>query len=78
MTDIVITPTQRLVTYGWMSGMVTIRRIELLVKTGYITRDQADMIYTYPRLQTSIAIADPWSPEVVEKYRSEQSSEATT
>ena len=77
MADIVITARYRLVLNSWKNGAITIRQVELLVKTGYITREQADTIYTYPRLQTSLALKDPWSPETVQQYRNEQSPEAT-
>ena len=77
MADIVITARYRLVLNSWKNGAITIRQVELLVKTGYITREQADTIYTYPRLQTSLALKDPWSPEAVQQYRNEQSPEAT-
>jgi len=77
MADIVITTQYRLVLFRWMGGTITVRQVELLVKTEWLTRDQANTIYTYPRLQTSLALKDPWSPEVVQQYRNEQSPEAT-
>jgi hypothetical protein len=48
---------------GWQNGTVLIRQVELAVKTGWLTRDQADMIYTYPRKPTELVVNDPLTPE---------------
>ena len=71
MADIVITARYRLVLNSWKNGAITIRQVELLVKTGYITREQADTIYTYPRAQTALVDADPYNVEVLLKIQSE-------
>lgn len=71
MADVAITPQYRLVLNRWTAGTITIRQVELFVKTGWLTRDQADLIYTYPRKQTELVIDDPFSVEVVEAYRLE-------
>lgn len=64
-----MTPTSslryRLMLMGWQNGTVLIRQVELAVKTGWLTREQADMIYTYPRKQTELVINDPLTPERV-------------
>lgn len=69
--DVTITPQYRLVLNRWQAGTITIRQVELFVKTEWLTRDQADLIYTYPRAQTPLAQADPYSPEAVEAIRQE-------
>ena len=71
MADVAITPQYRLVLNRWTAGTITIRQVELFVKTGWLTRDQADLIYTYPRRQTQLVLDDPFSIEVVEAYRLE-------
>lgn len=63
MADVAITPQCRLVLNRWQAGLITIRQVELFVKTGWLTREQADMIYTYPRKQTELVINDPLTPE---------------
>lgn len=63
MADIAITPQYRLVLNRWQAGLMTIRQVELFVKTGWLTREQADMIYTYPRKQTELVANDPLTPE---------------
>lgn len=69
--DVAITPQYRLVLNRWIAGTITIRQVELFVKTEWLTRDQADLIYTYPRAQTALAQADPFSPEAVDTIRQE-------
>lgn len=71
MADVAITPQYRLVLNRWQAGTITIRQVELFVKTQWLTRDQADLIYTYPRKQTNLVLNDPFSIEVVEAYRLE-------
>ena len=71
MADVAITPQYRLILNRWQAGTITIRQVELFVKTGWLTRDQADLIYTYPRRQTDLVLNDPFSVEVVEAYRLE-------
>lgn len=72
-----MTPTgslrYRLMLTGWQNGTVMIRQIELVVKTGWLTREQADMIYTYPRKQTRLVIDDPLTLERIEAARLEVS-----
>ena len=65
MAEVAITPQYRLVLNRWQAGTITIRQVELFVKTGWLTRDQADVIYTYPRALTPLVEADPFSPERV-------------
>ena len=48
MADVAITPQYRLVLNRWQNGTITIRQVELFVKTGWLIREQADLIYTYP------------------------------
>lgn len=64
-----MTPTSslryRLMLLGWQNGTVLIRQVELAVKTGWLTREQADMIYTFPRKPTELVINDPLTPERV-------------
>ena len=71
MADIVITPQYRLVLNRWTAGAITIRQVELFVKTGWLTREQADVLYTYPRKQTDLVLSDPFSLEVVNALRAE-------
>lgn len=75
MTDVAITPQYRLVLNRWTAGTITIRQVELFVKTGWLTRDQADLIYTYPRRQTQLVLDDPFTLERVEEERLRISSE---
>lgn len=62
-----MTPTgslrYRLMLLGWQNGTVLIRQVELAVKTGWLTREQADMIFTYPRKPTELVLNDPLTPE---------------
>jgi len=69
MAEIAITPQYRLILNRWTAGTITIRQVELFVKTKWITREQADDIYTHERAQTPLAIADPYRPETVTTYR---------
>ena len=69
--DIAITPQYRLILNRWMAGTITIRQVELFVKTEWLTREQAETIYTYPRAQTALVQADPFSYEAVEAIRQE-------
>ena len=69
MADVAITPQYRLVLNRWTAGAITIRQVELFVKTAWLTREQADLIYTYPRRQTQLVIDDPFSIERVEEER---------
>lgn len=73
MSDFVITTQYRLILARWQNGLVTIRQVELSVKTGWLTREQADMIYTYPRKQTRLVIDDPLTLERIEAARLEVS-----
>lgn len=72
-----MTPTgslrYRLMLTGWQNGTVLIRQVELAVKTGWLTREQADMIYTYSRKQTRLVIDDPLTLERIEAARLEVS-----
>jgi hypothetical protein len=63
MADIAMTPQYRLVLNRWQAGRITIREVELFVKTLWLTREQADMIYTYPRKETELVLNDPLTPE---------------
>ena len=74
MADVAITPQYRLILRRWQDGRVTIREVELFVKTNWLTREQADLIYTYPRKQTQLVIDDPYTPE--RAYSSEQEVKA--
>lgn len=69
MAEIAITPQYRLVLNRWQAGLITIRQVELFVKTGWLTRDQADQIYTYPRKPTELVLNDPFTPERLEEIR---------
>ena len=69
MADVAITPQYRLVLNRWTAGTITIRQVELFVKTQWLTRDQADLIYTYPRKQTQLVLDDPFTLERVEEER---------
>lgn len=74
-----MTPTSslryRLMLLGWQNGTVLIRQVELAVKTGWLTREQADVIYTYPRKQTELVLNDPFTPERLEDIRTNIDSE---
>jgi hypothetical protein len=63
MAEVAITPQYRLVLNRWQAGRITIREVELFVKTLWLTREQADMIYTYPRKPTELVLNDPLTPE---------------
>lgn len=63
MADVTITPQYRLVLNRWQAGTITIRQVELFVKTGWLTREQADLIYTYPRKDTELVRNDPFTLE---------------
>jgi len=63
MAEIVMTPQYRLILRRWQDGRVTIREVELFVKTSWLTREQADLIYTYERKQTPLVVEDPLTPE---------------
>ena len=63
MADVVITPQYRLVLNRWQAGTITIRQVELFVKTGWLTREQADLIYTFPRKDTELVRNDPFTLE---------------
>ena len=65
------TPVYRRTLARWIAGTITIRQVELFVKTKWLTREQADDIYTHDRAQTPLVIADPYSPEIVTTYRLE-------
>jgi len=69
MADVAITPQYRLILNRWTAGTITIRQVELFVKTGWLTREQADLIYTYPRRQTQLVLDDPFTLERVEEER---------
>ena len=63
--DVADTPVYRRTLARWQAGKITIKEVELLVKTGWLTREQADDIYTHPRALTPLVEADPFSPERV-------------
>jgi hypothetical protein len=71
MADVAITPQYRLVLNRWQAGTITIRQVELFVKTGWLTRDQADLIYTYPRKDTELVRNDPFTPEIQDAIEEE-------
>jgi hypothetical protein len=71
MADVAITPQYRLVLNRWQAGLITIRQVELFVKTGWLTRDQADLIYTYPRKDTELVRNDPFTPEIQDAIEEE-------
>lgn len=68
-----MTPTgslrYRLILLGWQNGTVLIRQVELAVKTGWLTREQADQIYAYPRKPTELVLNDPFTTERLEEIR---------
>ena len=53
----------------WIAGQITIREVELLTKTKWLSREQADDIYTHERAQTPLVDGDPYTPEIVAQYR---------
>lgn len=69
MADVTITPQYRLVFNRWIAGTITIRQVELFVKTEWLTREQADLIYTYPRKETQLVLSDPLTPEKLVEER---------
>jgi hypothetical protein len=71
MADVPITPQYRLVLNRWQAGTITIRQVELFVKTGWLTRDQADLIYTYPRKDTELVRNDPFTQEIQDAIEEE-------
>lgn len=70
-----MTPTSslryRLISTNWQNGLLTIRQIELFVKTAWLTCEQADQIYTLPRKQTDLVLNDPLSDDTIETTRLE-------
>lgn len=78
MAEIAITPQYRLVLNRWQAGTITIRQVELFVKTGWLTRDQADQIYTYPRKQTDLVLNDPFTTENLERIKLDVNKQADT
>jgi len=70
-----MTPTgslrYRLISTNWQNGLLTIRQIELFVKTAWLTREQADEIYKLPRKQTDIVLNDPLNDDTIETTRLE-------
>jgi hypothetical protein len=76
MAEIAITPQYRLVLNRWQAGTITIRQVELFVKTGWLTRDQADQIYTYPRKQTDLVLNDPFTTENLERIKLDVNKQA--
>jgi hypothetical protein len=74
MADVAITPQYRLVLNRWQAGTITIRQVELFVKTGWLTRDQADLIYTYPRKDTELVRNDPFTQEIQDAIEKEVQS----
>jgi len=71
MADVAVTPQYRLVLNRWQAGTITIRQVELFVKTGWVTREQADLIYTYPRKDTELVRNDPFTPEIQDAIEEE-------
>lgn len=78
MAEVAITPQYRLVLNRWQAGTITIRQVELFVKTGWLTREQADVIYTYPRKQTQLVLNDPFTPENLERIKLDVNKQADT
>jgi hypothetical protein len=60
---IVETPVYRRTLARWKAGAITIREVELLIKTKWLTREQADDIYTYERVVTELVVNDPFTVE---------------
>ena len=73
--DVPETPIYRRTLARWQAGKMTIREVELLVKTSWFTREQADNIYTFPRRQTELVLNDPFTPERLEEIRTKINSE---
>lgn len=71
MADVAITPQYRLILRSWQDGRVTIREVELFVRTGWLTREQADEIYKLPRKQTDLVLDDPLTDDTIETTRLE-------
>lgn len=71
MADVAITPQYRLILRRWQDGRVTIREVELFVRTGWLTREQADEIYKLPRKQTDLVLDDPLTDDTIETTRLE-------
>ena len=65
------TPVYRRTLARWIAGQITIREVELLTKTRWLTREQADEIYTHERAQTPLVDGDPYTLEIVTQYRLE-------
>jgi hypothetical protein len=63
------TPVYRRTLARWIAGTMTIREVELLTKTKWLTREQADNIYTYPRKETQLVLNDPLTPERLAEVR---------
>lgn len=59
----------RLITLNWQNGLLAIRQIELFVKTGWLTREQADGIYELPRKPTELVVNDPLSADTIEQAK---------
>lgn len=78
MVNVAITPQYRLVLNRWTAGTITIRQVELFVRTGWLTRDQADQIYTYSRKQTQLVLNDPYSPQILESIRFDLSKQSNS
>lgn len=76
MAEIAITPQYRLVLNRWQAGRIAIREVELFVKTGWLTREQADQIYTYPRKQTDLVLNDPFTTENLERIKLDVNKQA--
>jgi hypothetical protein len=76
MADVAITPQYRLILNRWQAGRMTIREVELCVKTLWLTREQADMIYTYPRKQTELVLNDPFTTENLERIKLDVNKQA--
>ena len=69
MKDTGVISKYQLVLNFWKDGNIRVRQVELLVKTKWLTVDQADTIYTHPRLQTPLVVADSYSYEAVKAIR---------
>ena len=65
------TPVYRRTLARWIAGQITIREVELLTKTRWLTREQADDIYKHERAHTPLVDGDPYTPEIVTQYRLE-------
>ena len=69
MKDTGVISKYQLVLNFWKDGNIRVRQVELLVKTKWLTVDQADTIYTHPRLQTPLVVTDSYSYEEVKAIR---------